>query len=115
MSKENEQLEALNEIRSLMERSSRFLSLSGLSGVSAGVFALLGAALVYSHLHMGVTSPWDYDNVLNMTVGEFNSLFFFFIADATCVLVASLAVGIFFTVRKARIRRQKFGMQRRSV
>lgn len=33
----------LSSIRSLMERSSKFISLSGLSGVMAGVYALAGA------------------------------------------------------------------------
>ncbi len=37
----------LAEIRSLMERSTRFLSLSGLSGIMAGIYALVGAALIY--------------------------------------------------------------------
>jgi len=37
-------LAQLTEIRAIMERSSRFLSLSGLSGVGAGVVALLGSA-----------------------------------------------------------------------
>ena len=44
----NEHLENLKEIRTLMERSSKFLSLSGLSGISAGIIALVGAFLVYS-------------------------------------------------------------------
>ena len=52
MDKRNEHLETLSEIRSLMERSSRFISLSGLSGVAAGVFALMGAAMVYVYLRM---------------------------------------------------------------
>ncbi len=43
----NEHLDNLREIRSLMERSSKFLSLSGLSGVFAGILAFLGAARVY--------------------------------------------------------------------
>lgn len=47
MDSHNKHLETLSEIRSLMERSSRFISLSGLSGVAAGVFALIGAAAVY--------------------------------------------------------------------
>jgi hypothetical protein len=38
--------EDLVHIRSMMERSSRFISLSGLSGVFAGIFALLGAGYV---------------------------------------------------------------------
>ena len=43
-------LEDLSEIKDLMSRSSRFLSLSGLSGVLAGVYALIGAAIAYFFL-----------------------------------------------------------------
>ncbi|CAH0288169.1 hypothetical protein [Chryseobacterium sp. Bi04] len=39
--------EDLSHIRSMMERSSRFISLSGLSGVVAGLTALIGATYVY--------------------------------------------------------------------
>ncbi|SDQ29987.1 hypothetical protein SAMN05421664_1040 [Chryseobacterium soldanellicola] len=39
--------EDLSHIRSMMERSSRFISLSGLSGVVAGLAAIIGAAYVY--------------------------------------------------------------------
>ncbi|MCQ9637471.1 hypothetical protein MP478_21105 [Chryseobacterium sp. WG14] len=39
--------EDLSHIRSMMERSSRFISLSGLSGVVAGFTALIGATYVY--------------------------------------------------------------------
>ena len=39
--------EDLSHIRSLMERSSRFISLSGLSGVVAGLAAVIGAGYVY--------------------------------------------------------------------
>lgn len=38
----------LSSIRSLMERSSKFISLSGLSGVMAGVYALTGAFFAQS-------------------------------------------------------------------
>ena len=37
----------LAEIKAMMERSSRFLSLSGLSGVLAGIYALIGSGLTY--------------------------------------------------------------------
>ena len=40
-------LETLQDIRSMMERSSRFLSLSGWSGISAGVCALAGATAAF--------------------------------------------------------------------
>lgn len=38
-----ERLKDLTEIRSMMENSSKFMSLSGLSGIAAGIVALLGA------------------------------------------------------------------------
>lgn len=40
-------LQTLQDIRRMMERSSRFISLSGWSGVSAGICALAGAAAAY--------------------------------------------------------------------
>ena len=39
--------EDLSHIRSIMEKSSRFISLSGLSGVFVGIFAILGAVYVF--------------------------------------------------------------------
>lgn len=39
--------EELKEIRSLMERSTRFMSLSGWTGIMAGIYSLLGAAVAY--------------------------------------------------------------------
>jgi predicted lysophospholipase L1 biosynthesis ABC-type transport system permease subunit len=46
----NKQLEALKDIRTMMNRSVRFLSLSGLSGVFAGVYALIAGYLAYSRI-----------------------------------------------------------------
>lgn len=40
-------LEEIKEIRRMMEQSSRFLSLSGLSGVLIGIYALVGSLLIY--------------------------------------------------------------------
>lgn len=46
---ENEQhLEALKDIKQMMEKSSRFISLSGWSGISAGICALIGAYFGYN-------------------------------------------------------------------
>src|SRR5258708_35345571 len=42
-SQADQSLEALRDIKRMMERSSRFISLSGLSGLSAGICALIGA------------------------------------------------------------------------
>ncbi len=45
MNSKEQNLETLNEIRSIMDRSSRFISLSGWSGIAAGTAALIGAWL----------------------------------------------------------------------
>ncbi|MCB0562252.1 MAG: hypothetical protein KDD09_25035 [Phaeodactylibacter sp.] len=104
----NQHLETLSEIRSLMERSSRFISLSGLSGVVAGVAALLGAALVYAYL--GV-NPFNQERPYFVMAPEINKwgmdYLTFFILDAVGVIVLALSFGIFFTTRKARRKGQK--------
>lgn len=45
MDTKHQPLEALLDIRRMMERSSRFISLSGWSGIAAGLCALIGAKL----------------------------------------------------------------------
>ncbi len=40
-------LNDISEIKNLMNKSSRFISLSGLSGILAGIYALIGAAIAY--------------------------------------------------------------------
>ena len=45
MSQPSQHLEDIKVIKRIMEESSRFLSLSGLSGVFAGVFAIVGAVI----------------------------------------------------------------------
>jgi hypothetical protein len=47
MKTEEESIRDISEIRSLMERSTKFVSLTGLSGTLAGLYALLGAYLAY--------------------------------------------------------------------
>lgn len=46
----NQPLETLQDIKRIMERSSRFISLSGWSGISAGICALVGAGLAVSKI-----------------------------------------------------------------
>jgi len=58
MSATKQQLDDLKDIKQMMERSSRFISLSGLSGIAAGVCALVGAWFAY-----GIISPNRIDDV----------------------------------------------------
>lgn len=85
----------------MMERSSRFISLSGLSGVAAGVIALFGAAGAFWFLNL---KPFDrstewYNFVLQLDKWD---VLQFFLIDLILVLLLALMAGIFFTKRRAR-------------
>lgn len=102
MKNNTEPLETIAEIRSLMERSSRFISLSGLAGVFAGTFALMGAAAVAIRYDLSFTME-EYYTRATLSSGVPNIDFFIFLFSvAVLVLVLSLAVGIFLTTRRAR-------------
>ncbi|MFD2933612.1 hypothetical protein [Spirosoma flavum] len=102
MHESREHLQTLTEIRSLMERSSKFLSLSGLSGVSAGLIALGGAVAVYMRMRMGLfTAVHDYQPDL-YTDADHSSIKQFLVTVAVVVLILALLSGTYFTVRKAR-------------
>jgi len=107
MTEKEEQLGHLSEIKNMMEKSSRFLSLSGLTGIFAGVYALVGAYLVYSDFNI-ISS-----DAASVTYSEFiktansgtdsvilkiQSLF----TIGAIVLVLSLVTGYIFTSRKAK-------------
>jgi len=47
MKEEQDYIRNLADIRSMMERSSKFLSLSGWAGIMAGIYALAGAAIAW--------------------------------------------------------------------
>lgn len=57
MTKNQEQLEALQDIRQMMKQSTRFLSLSGLSGILAGMYALTGAYFGQKVVYEYITNP----------------------------------------------------------
>lgn len=99
MENQQKHLENLEEIKSLMQKSSRFISLSGFSGVFAGFFALIGAAAVY-YKYFKTFSIEVYRNryPMQITVDHI----FFMIIVALLVLILSISFSIFFTTRKAK-------------
>lgn len=97
MQKQKNHLQTLTEIKNLMERSSRFISLSGLTGVAAGIFALIGAWAAHYYLGISFTDETAYHP--GLTVLELER---FMVADALAVLVLALGFGVFFTARKAK-------------
>ena len=102
MTKGQGHAEVLQEIRSLMERSSRFLSLSGLSGVAAGLIALAGSTLAF--LYLGKMPFDNQDMYYLLRPGERPwgiAPVTFFALDALAVLAGALFGGIYFTNRLA--------------
>lgn len=81
-------LDDIKHIRSMMERSSKFLSLSGMSGVSAGVCALFGAGVG----HLVMSGKFTFTNTL---LWDFTIL-------AILVLVCASISGFYFCFRKAK-------------
>ncbi len=100
MNNKNEPLHTLKEIHSIMERSSRFISLSGLSGIFAGIFALLGAAIAYIYLLFRFQKPESGLYNKNMLYDSQTIVVFF--AIAIVVLVLAIGFGILFTTRNSR-------------
>lgn len=90
----------LAHIRFMMERSSRFLSLSGLSGVGAGVVGLIAGILAIVTLKkFQVDFSTDY-------VFSRELVFELFILGASALLLA-IFCGCYFTARKSK----KLGLQ----
>jgi hypothetical protein len=106
--KETDIKDDLASIRSLMERSSKFISLSGLSGILAGVYALIGAIAAYkilqqapaSHLSFGVDTAGDNDSITSVLIP--------LILIAITVLVVSILTAIILSYRKAQQKSQPF-------
>ncbi len=105
---ENKQLEALSEIRGLMERSSTYLSLSGLSGVLMGIIALSGAGL-YCFVHGVSLVDDEYYKVLLRIDGTVNiSRVYDMLSFALPVLILSLLVAAVMTYGKSQKLQQQF-------
>lgn len=98
-------IKTLQDIHSIMERSARFLSLSGWSGVWAGCTALVGAAIARQWLQQAPEGFfYEYNNSIPIgeTNGDYRAYVFRFAMLAMVVLIVALAGGLFFTMRKAR-------------
>ena len=89
--------EDLSHIRSMMEKSSRFISLSGLSGVFAGTVALAGAGYAYYLFQENGVDYFDgYHNIYS------TSLVWKLFWVALVVLVLAIGGGYFFTASKTK-------------
>ena len=92
-------LEEIKEIRKMMEQSSRFLSLSGLSGIIIGLYAVAGAWIAYRTIYVAPL-PW-----IHKIFGE--NVVYTLIFVAFLVLAFSLLTTLWLTWRKAAKAGQK--------
>ncbi len=105
MTKQNNHLDQLADIREMMARSSKFISLSGFSGIWVGSMALIGLASVFyffpdyflnRYLYTKVNYP-DY-----LLIGEPLVKFLKFVVfDAAIILISAISGALFFTYRKS--------------
>ena len=96
MKEEKDYINDIAEIRSMMERSSRFLSLSGWAGIMAGLYALAGVYVAYAMWGFNpetlfYSSP-VFQNVVMLAMG---------------VLTISLITAIYLSHRKAAQKGEK--------
>ncbi|MEM6262589.1 MAG: hypothetical protein AAGI38_08790 [Bacteroidota bacterium] len=96
MTNYQDKLQDLQEIRQMMARSTRFLSLSGLAGISTGLIALAGAVAAWWRLG----AQWDYLNAPARYEGM--DLLTFFLIDAALVVVLAAGSALYFSWRKAQ-------------
>ena len=98
-SRRTETLQEISDIKRIMERSSRFISLSGLSGIAAGLCALVGAYIAnnilkdyYIKLDRGAAETYESFTVLEVKLVTLGAI----------VLLAALIFAFVFTWRRAR-------------
>ena len=92
MKKTENYLAEIKEIRKMMEESSRFLSLSGLSGILIGIYALFGAFVAYRVIFTAST----FGNIFSDEIVPQLTTF------AISILILSLITVVLLTHRRAK-------------
>ncbi|MFT3748717.1 MAG: hypothetical protein QM768_10385 [Agriterribacter sp.] len=101
MQDKNPGLDTLKDIKQMMERSSRFISLSGLSGIGAGICALIGAWFAFDII-INSNGHRDYNNYYPdiISLKQFMGYKLFRIALFT--LIAAFILALIFTWIKSK-------------
>ena len=101
MNQSDQHLEDIKVIKKIMEESSRFLSLSGLSGIVAGLLAIAGA-VVANLIISGTPGAEEWYSVPFAGQAAATRTILLLLTDMAVVLVLSLAAAVIFSSRKAK-------------
>lgn len=99
--KQEEIIKEIAQIRNLMEKSSKFISISGLSGVLIGTYALIGALLGYLTVY-GLKSQFQFRDYYVTD----DRVIYKLVAIAIGVLLLAVFTGVMMARRKAKKHRQ---------
>lgn len=94
-------LKDLNHIRILMEKSTKFISISGLSGVLIGIYALVAVSYAYLFRNVSVLSQRDGDGLFSGGVESLKLM-----GLAVLLLAISLLTGIILARKNAKENQQ---------
>jgi len=98
---EEKYLEDLKDIKEMMHKSSRFISLSGIAGIAAGIVALVGAIIA----HQWVFSDLNLKGHQQLIIPGDVTTNLFLISIGTLIL--AIIVTIFFTTRHSHQKQEK--------
>ena len=101
MKKQTDYIRDIAEIRSMMERSSKFLSLSGWAGIMAGIYALTGAYMAYRFL------DFNPDELFYGVAENSSSGLLKVILLAIIILILALGTAVFISWKRAGKRGEK--------
>jgi hypothetical protein len=96
MDRTEQSMEAIQDIKRMMERSSRFISLSGWSGVSAGTCALIGAWLAVRRMAYYKAASFGAHVVCRECIVRD------FMIIAACVFGAAFITAFLFTYQRSK-------------
>ena len=106
-----EQLDQISDIKKMMDKASRFSSLSSLSIIIAGVFALIGAFLIYSDLEFVLNDGKliSYSDLIKGESGEdLTRKIKFLLVIGSLIFISSIIVCYLLSIRKVKLENAEF-------
>lgn len=103
MKEQQDYVRDIAEIRSMMERSSKFLSLSGWAGIMAGIYALAGSYVAW--LIFGTAYDRLYLEHLSILGGD--NIYADLIFLGAAIIVLAIGTAVWLSAKKAKRRNEK--------